>query len=698
MRNFTKQFKNLRGFKCQLRRLLLTGLQLLCLISVATYASAKSKDGKITTEQKIFQGRFFEQYRPQNALEMIQRLPGFNFDQGENNRGFSGNAGNVLIDKARPTSKSGGLVAALVRIPAAQVDYIEILRGGLSASDSSGQSVVANVVRKKEGSSGTWAAKLRRSPEGRYLPNIEAAFNTTIDDWKAAFDTDIGGFPGYRTAVIEDRDPDGLLNSSADETFSHNNKWLFVNGEGSRATKSGLLTLNARLATTAAEFDTGREMFSSRLPDNTLAEQRLDIDETFDTEVGELGVDWTSSSDDWKLHLLGLTIMNQQQYANQVSFETRIDENINQSKFSQDADKTEIIARATYGFVGNQDFKPEYGIELANNKLVSDASYFENGVAIELSGANVEVEEIRSEIFASFTYKASDNISLEAGITGEFSQIEVSGEDANKQTFQLLKPRLSVNYKLNESHRLSITAERKVGQLNFRDFAASNDAADNNIFSGNPDLAPDLSDELSAIYDWSFSERGSLKLKAFHHWKKDILEQIILSSGGQGLGNAGDAKFWGIETDLNLPLDWVLENGLIEISHVYKDSEFTDPIIGKNRNINNYTHNWLTFQLRQDLVDSRFAWGIEYRGIFTNTNYTVNERVTFRGNDRFKAFVETSKYWGVKIQLEVNHLNTGDYTRSRFIHSGNRGEPLDRTQVAYRHREPEFKLSVSGTF
>jgi len=672
--------------------------QLLFILFLSSYANAESKGAETNSEQKVFQSSFFEQYRPQNALEMIQRLPGFNFDRGENNRGFSGNAGNVLIDKARPTSKSGGLVGALIRIPAAQVDYIEVLRGGISAADSSGQSVIANVVRKKDGSSGTWAAKLRRSPEGHYLPNLEAAFNTTIDDWKAAFDTDIGGSPGYRTAIIENRGSDGTLNTAADEILSHNNKWFFLNGEGSTTTEKGQLTLNARLGTTAGEFDTGREIFSSRLPDVTIAEQRLDIDETLDTQVGEFGIDWTNSDNDWKLHLLGLAVLNHQQYANQVSFEDRTDQNINSGSFSQDADKTEIIGRATYGFVGKQDFKPEYGIEVANNKLVSEASFFENGVALELSGANVEVEEIRSELFAIFTYKVSDKISLEGGVTGEFSRIEVSGEDANEQTFQFLKPRVTLNYNLNEFHQLSINGERKVGQLNFRDFAASNDAADDNVFAGNPDLAPDLSDELSITYDWSFSERGSLKLKAFHHWKKDILEQIILPSGGQGLGNAGDAKFWGIKTDLNLPLDWILENGLIEISHSYRDSEFKDPITNDYRTINNYTPNWLSFKLRQDLVESKMAWGVEYWGDFTDTNHTVNERVTFQGNDRFRAFVETSKYLGVKIQFEVTHLNTGEYTRSRFIYSGDRSDVFLGSQVAYRKRAPEFRLSVSGTF
>ena len=70
---------------------------------------------------------------------MVERLPGFTFDEGSSDRGFGANAGNVLIDGARPTAKSGGLSAALKRIPADQVEKIEIIRGGVGGGEAAGQ-------------------------------------------------------------------------------------------------------------------------------------------------------------------------------------------------------------------------------------------------------------------------------------------------------------------------------------------------------------------------------------------------------------------------------------------------------------------------------------------------------------------------------------------------------------------------------
>ena len=87
--------------------------------------------------------------RPNTAYDMIGRLPGFTFDDGNTARGFAGTAGNVLIDGQRPTSKSDDLQSILQRIPASDVDHIEVIRGGAPGIDMQGQTVIANVIRKK---------------------------------------------------------------------------------------------------------------------------------------------------------------------------------------------------------------------------------------------------------------------------------------------------------------------------------------------------------------------------------------------------------------------------------------------------------------------------------------------------------------------------------------------------------------------
>jgi hypothetical protein len=54
------------------------------------------------------------------------------------------------------------------------------------------------------------------------------------------------------------------------------------------------------------------------------------------------------------------------------------------------------------------------------------------------------------------------------------------------------------------------------------------------------------------------------------------------------LGNAGDARYWRVVTDLAMPLDPIVANGLIEIGYKYRRSSFDDPIIGSKRRIASY--------------------------------------------------------------------------------------------------------------
>lgn len=669
-------------------------------LSIPIYAEEKttvelqeSVNGDVT-----YSASFFEQYLPQNALEMIERLPGFNFDSGSNARGFGGNAGNVLIDGVRPTSKSGGLRSSLVRIPATQVDRIEILRGGVSSGEASGQAIVANVIRIKSGTTGSWALKQRWAPKGSPQPNLEAALATTLGKWDSAFDIDIGAGPGYRTADIESIDADGRLISSAREKLTELGEFGFINAEGVRQFGEGKLTLNARIGGDQYKQNTQRDIFIGELANGELRDEfwQLNIDSKFN--MAEFGVDWNETFTEWKWRVIGLGLVEDSEFKNNFHFQTQDNVTAFDSDFSQDARSSETIARTTFSKVTELKFRPEFGLEIAKNKLTSHSLFFQNNLLQELNGGDTQVEELRGEAFYTFNYAATEKLNLEGGLTLELSKIQVSGDAAQKQRFKFIKPRLSATYKFDKKNQLALELERRVGQLDFDDFAVSSQASDDRTTSGNPDLRPDQTTEFAATYDWSFSDRGSLKVRTFYQWKKDILEQLLLPSGGQGIGNAGNAKFWGVTTDLNLPLDFLLENGLIEITHIYRDSRFDDPITNTVRTINGYTPRWLNFLLRQDITEKKLAWGVEYQGHFIDTNYFVDEKQTFEGNNRLRVFIETSQFFGVKIQLEINNINTAEFDRTRFIYEDDRGGIFEKTEIARRLRRPEIKLTFSDNF
>ena len=94
---------------------------------------------------------FFAGKNPLTAFDMVNLLPGFTFSAGDTTlRGYAAAAGNVLIDGQRVSNKQFTLSNVLQHIPAGEVDHIEVIEGGAPGVEMLGQSIVANVIRKRQ--------------------------------------------------------------------------------------------------------------------------------------------------------------------------------------------------------------------------------------------------------------------------------------------------------------------------------------------------------------------------------------------------------------------------------------------------------------------------------------------------------------------------------------------------------------------
>jgi outer membrane cobalamin receptor len=86
-------------------------------------------------------------YSPNNAYDMLVKVPGFVIKQEDSERGMGQATGNVLLNGQRMSGKSTDVLGQLGKIPAANVVRIEIVDGAkLDIPGLSGQ--VANVVTK----------------------------------------------------------------------------------------------------------------------------------------------------------------------------------------------------------------------------------------------------------------------------------------------------------------------------------------------------------------------------------------------------------------------------------------------------------------------------------------------------------------------------------------------------------------------
>ena len=83
---------------------------------VTPAASQPAQQGEL----QVFEPAFFARYSPNNALDMVQQVPGFSLQEGDAVRGFGGSAGNILINGERPSTKTS-LSGLLSRIAISNV-------------------------------------------------------------------------------------------------------------------------------------------------------------------------------------------------------------------------------------------------------------------------------------------------------------------------------------------------------------------------------------------------------------------------------------------------------------------------------------------------------------------------------------------------------------------------------------------------
>ncbi len=646
---------------------------------------------------------FFDRFYPQTALELLERVPGFSLDTGAELRGFAGAAGNVLVDGERPTIKSGGLEDFLSRIPADTIDRIEVTRGAQRAGETAGQGLIANVIRKPQSFAGTWSGELERNPAGLVYPRGEVSFTAPLGAWSTT--TKVNAFWEQFTFDNIDRirrDAGGGLVAFDEETLPSTLRDAFIATEAKRLLAGGTLTINARFGNSRYYQETGRDGFLGREPDGGLADRRSDIRLDSEFWQGELSADWTGQvAQGWVLKLLGLGSVQDSEVgsANVISQPPGSPPIIN--RFAAQRLPIEALTRATIGKLEGS-LRPEFGVELAYNRLdsrialeVEDAG----GVRpIALPASDVAVSEWRGETFGNLTWVPAPRWTLEAGMAAEFSRITVSGDANGRNEFTFLKPSLALTWQASGSVQLRAAMRRTVGQLDFNDFAASANAEDDRLLAGNPDLGPDQTWRASLTADLRLRRGFALNAQAFHEWRTDVLEQVILPSGVPGLANAGSARLWGVETEAALPLAGFIKGGLIEISADFRDASFRDPITGETRVVTGLANPDIAIDFRQDLSDARMAWGMTYEPARRASTFFANEAIIDRRGRRITAFAETTRFFGVKMRLEASNLFQTRFPRDRQLFASDRSGAFIGTEVLDRERGEFVTFTISDQF
>ena len=654
--------------------------------SNAAAAPAASETGVL-----VFTPDFFADQRPNTALDMVNRIPGFDLSDGDGSRGFEGSAGNVLINGTRPASKNDTGSNVLSRTQAGQVERIELIRGGAAGIAMQGYAVVVNVILKKEASHqsiATWNANIFEGARDLYAASYQYTATDGDRSWGVLVSDGISmsdsGGPGR--VVRTDAAGNVIRDESFDSTFGGGSQSARVNWSGPFA--AGRVELTGRYGVN--DFTQTQTQSSA-----TTLRENIGVSEGSGGEVG--AVYSRPINDAWKMEGRFIHTFNGTEGAS--TNRTRLNGvQSPEQVFAYDRASSETIGRVIFRNEYSATTTFETGGEIAYNMLDSEQAFSIGGTPVPLPSATVKVEETRGELFGTTTWRVNPTLSLETGLRLESSTISQSGDADQEKSLFFAKPRVLATWTPSEGNQIRLRVEREVGQLDFDDFAASADLQDENVFGGNVDLEPEQRWVSELVYERRFWDEGVFSATLRHDEIEDVLDIIPLAGGLSATGNIGDGTHDRASVSLTVPVGrFGISGGRLSSTATWQSSEVTDPTTGDPREISRVRPFDINIGFTQDIASWKTQWGFEWLRGFDEPNFDPDQTTDVRLRNYRVLFAEYKPTPTLSLRAQVNIWDDFLITRTAYA---DRSEARPVAYVETRDVDPRtfWQLRLRKTF
>ncbi|MFN4114447.1 MAG: TonB-dependent receptor plug domain-containing protein [Sphingomonadaceae bacterium] len=669
----------------------------------APVSSPVAKVGE-SGDRRIYHPADFARFAPRNALDMLQRVPGFNIRGSAEQRGLGQATGNVLFNGARPSSKSDDIGAQLTRIPANAVTRIEILDG--AALDTPGLSgEVANVIY--DGSSG-WSGQFSWIPEVR-------PHNTDPLLWRG--DISVSRTSGPTTMQV-------ALSNANSGRGGADGPTLIVGGDGTvRQLRQERVTsdydspkLSAKLTwdpagPQALNLTAQYQRIYERFREDSLRTGPGQTDELRTVRQREnrwnyeFGGDYSFPLAGGTIKAIGLLRRSYEPFTVDVINRSYAGSPVTGERFSQTGDLGENVARGEFGWsmLGGEW---QVAGEAAFNSLDNAAALF----TLDPAGQFVEVpfpfgtggvSEDRYEGSISHSRSLASNLSVQLNFAVEHSTIAQSGVNGLERSFLRPKGKLSLAWKAVSDLDFALSVQRRVLQLSFYDFLARAFIDDGNQNAGNNDLRPQQDWSFEGEVNKSLGPWGKTQLSFIYRDVSDYVDIIPVEGGGESVGNVAKASAAAVISTSTLTFDPIGLKGVrLDGTFVLQRSRLIDPFTGVARQWSGFNNRQANLNLRHDIPASLWAWGVGANHNHVLPRYRSNQTDHRREGPWFvSAFVEHKDVLGMTVRARVGNILGARQYRERIVYSGLRGESaVDFAELRNRRIGPIFTLTVRGNF
>ncbi len=644
----------------------------------------------------------FQQFAPRTALDMVSQIPGFSISESDTEqRGFGQAQENVLINGQRISSKSTSAREALARIPADNVEKIEIVEGAdLDIPGLSGQ--VANVTAKSNGITGTWTYRQR------YRENLPPAFrwgDITVNGQNGAVAWSLGlnARPARGTASGRENVFDGASN-----LIEYRQEEARFIGEGTGLNGSLKWTpQNGHIANFNAEYNIWEpdELVTSAVfsPDGMpVAQTEFTFQE--DEWNSEISGDYEFGLGPGRLKLIGLQRNEHSPIAMQFVYGDVTGANTSNDIFERETDESESILRGEYSWTGANKSDWQVSLEGAFNSLENEARLFSgstldtptNMVVID---SGTRVEEKRAEAFITHSRQLNPKLRLQVSLGAEQSEISSDGVNGQTRSFTRPKGSASLAWDARDNLKINLSLERQVGQLNFFDFVDSVDVDQGDDQTGNVDIVPDQRWRLALEAERDYGSWGALTAEVIFDEIEDLVDQVPIGLG-EGPGNIESASRIALEIEGTLKFDNLGWSGAqLEYNTFLQDTFLDDPLTGVTRDFNDNTIHYYELNFRHDIPNTNWAWGINYEKFLASPTFRRDARISFVQPQGFAwGFVEHKDIFGMTGSVFLGNLLDADEKLTRVVYAPDRTGAVDRVEDRNRNFGNILTLRLKGSF
>jgi outer membrane receptor for ferrienterochelin and colicins len=697
-------------------------------------ASALAQEPTTSDSTVTYPAEFFAQYEPFSVNDMLDRIPGISVARGNsgggdggpgsssgaNRRGLGLGGDQILINGRRTTGKENEGNSQLSRIPANQVQYIEIIRGTSGNLDVRGGSQVINIVLLEAESSSSIAYEI--NADHLHDGELKPGGKVSLTGQRGALDYLFSAESeprwerrkGFENSFLADGTPNDNVSRV---TTTDSQPLVFSANLGYEFGENDIAHINAQYEDADAPFIGERTIF------NFVNTPRKDIvqfdDNNNSSEFWEIGGDYEhtfANSARWKT----LFIVNKKEDDN-------LRERFDIAATSRELDLfltnfnryQERIIRSSYSFAfaGSQNL--EFGIERAQTILDSSlqlgllsgsgiASQVFGGLP-EVNNANATVEEVRYESFIIHNLQINSRMSLESTLIVETSEISQSGDVNTKRDFDFIRPKVDYRFDITPSLQFRATVQKDVSQLSFNDFTANTNSADDdqNTIAGNPELRQEQSWRYDLNLEYRFNDdNGVISSNIYYHDLEDVIDRVDVSTETtiqSANGNIGDGERYGLSLNGSLRLNVIDQPGILVTAGLnLESSSVADPFLGIDRRLNRQGRGDYSLGLRHDMPHRNVNYGFTYRNSILDGRKVFDiDRIESYNSDAFSIlFIEYQGFEGMTLRFEASNPHESERCRVRLRYSGGTiaTGALSEIEDSCSHAGEKYAIKIRGTF